>query len=236
MADEISAEHEARAQRDVLDTRAWLNDPASSNDYRAREAAVNRFIAASGTIERARSQREAARQETADAARLESLINPDSEEGRIRAAIRSKSREMESLPEGHPRTTQLVDEVAFLTSWLPGAQVPSITDSDYRTAMATGGLTDRAAQDAVLDALEGLGLEPAHKLRAAFAIQHSQPEQIDAEEMERRLRSWWGDKYDANYEAIGRVWELLTPNARRALTPRRGSRDVIDALLELARR
>jgi hypothetical protein len=54
--------------------------------------------------------------------------------------------------------------------------------------------------------------------------------------MERRLRSWWADAYDVNYAAVERAWESLTPTARRALTPRRGSRDVIDALLELARR
>ena len=236
MADEaVSAEQETRAQREALDARAWLNDPTSSNNPSAREAMVDRYIQAHGIVKGAQTQREASRQETAGTERLELLLNPDSPEGRIRAAIQRRNAEMESLPGNHPRTAQLVDEVAFLTTKLPGQSQQSITDADYRTAMATGGLSDTTAQDAVLAALDGLGLEPAHKLRAAYAIQNSQPEQIDAEGMERRLRSWWGDEYEVKYAIVERAWESLTPNARAALTPRRGSRDVIDALLELGR-
>ena len=237
MADEVvSTEQETRAQREALDARTWLNDPTSSNNPSAREAMVDRYIQAHGIVKGAQTQREASRQETAGTERLELLLNPDSPEGRIRAAIQRRNAEMESLPGNHPRTAQLVDEVAFLTSKLPGQSQQSITDADYRHAMATGGLADTTAQDAVLDAMTGLGLTPAEKLRASYAIQHSQPEQITAEQMEARLRGWWGDEYEVKYAIVERAWEALTPNARAALTPRRGSRDVIDALLELGRR
>src|SRR5262245_15814594 len=175
MADEsVSAEHEAQAQREVLDTRAWLNDPASSNDYRAREAVVNRHIAASGTIERARSQREAARQEAADAERLTALLDPNNQETKIHAAIARQNAELRDLPGGHPRNAELVDNIDFLSRQLPQSLEGAITDRDYRAAMTTGGLSDRPAQDAVLDAMTGLGLTPAEKLRASYAIQHSQ--------------------------------------------------------------
>lgn len=231
----ITTEMEAKAQAGTVAERAWLNDPKSSNNPVERERHSNQLYTHLEVVGRAKSQREASRQQASDAERLERLTNPDTPESRIRSAIARHEAEAEKLPENHPRRQELYEDVAFLRHKLAPAPRPAITDDDHRHAMATGGLSDRTEQDAVLEALNEFKLSGPEKLRVAFAIQHSQPEQLDEEQMKARLQGLWGDEYETNYATAQSVWEALPYEARVVLTPRRGSPDVLKALLDLAR-
>ena len=67
-----------------------------------------------------------------------------------------------------------------------------------------------AEQDAVLGALGELGLSHAQKLRFSYAVQHSTPEQLTAEDVEARYRSRFGDQYESTLDRLERVWSALS--------------------------
>jgi hypothetical protein len=160
---------------------------------------------------------------------LEPLLNPGGERvSQARAAL-------ERLPQGHPAREALVDEIVRHTP-APVSTSVSINDDDSRRQLKTG-MVIGSDQDALLSSLENLGIDATGRFKIACAISGAPAEaNLSEEECEARFRTHWGDRFDDNLDLADLAWSHLRPAARGALSPRRGSKDVADALVKLGRR
>ncbi|HBH00972.1 MAG: hypothetical protein A2X36_00045 [Elusimicrobia bacterium GWA2_69_24] len=229
----VSATQLAQAQSTKTEALAWLNASTLPSGDPERTKRVDAVIAAGEIIRRAADQ---ARPQPAP------TKTPAERVADIRAR-RETTGALMAEAQGTPLNAALLDQAIEQSAALhAGDAVPgAFTDADVRGMTRDAGLTDEG--HALFGAALGrLGVQSGvERMQLAIALRDSPPEDEDAldeAEMARRVADWWGDgaEAEAKLAACDRAWASLTRAERLALSPRRGSRAFMEAMVKLGQR
>lgn len=232
----VSPQALADAQASYAEVDALLNDPDIPAWDGRREAWTHRKIAADAVIRRAL----AAAEPEARGQTVEAQAQVLASKLQTRDAIKHNLQAMRQADEGDPETGLRVEYAIALSQQAHAEdQVPGrYTDADVRAVTKDAGMTD-LGHGQFLAAAARLGAGGLERMQFGYALRDSPPEPeetLTPDVVSARWDQWWGGERDANEAHAERAWVALTKAERVALSPRRGGRPFMEAMVKLGKR